>query len=289
MSEFLTTREVAELLRVKERKVYDLASRGKIPCSRATGKLLFPREEIEQWIEKNQSGQTNSAERPSVLLGSHDPLLEWALRESGCGIATFFDGSLDGLDRYLNNEGIASTLHVYDRESDQWNVPFVRERLVSSNIAMMEWSKRKRGFIIGQHCDARPESATDLKGLTIVPRQKSAGSQVYLDYMISESGVDKNSLTFAPAERTENDAVMPLLQGNADATLGLESVAKQFKLAFVPLVEERMDIVVDRKFWFDPAWQTFLDFSRSEKFQQKVAESPGYDFSESGRIHFNAH
>ena len=47
---FLTTREVAELLRVKERKVYDLAASGGIPCRRVTGKLLFPRAEIEAWL-----------------------------------------------------------------------------------------------------------------------------------------------------------------------------------------------------------------------------------------------
>ena len=52
MTEYLTTRELAELLRIKERKVYDLAASGKVPCSRATGRLLFPRAEIEAWIER---------------------------------------------------------------------------------------------------------------------------------------------------------------------------------------------------------------------------------------------
>ena len=119
MSEFLTTREVADLLRIKERKVYDLASNGKIPCSKATGKLLFPKAEIDQWLAANSS--QGATERPAVLLGSHDPLLEWALRASGCGIASFFDGSLDGVDRYINGEGIAAGLHIYENANQQWN------------------------------------------------------------------------------------------------------------------------------------------------------------------------
>ncbi len=55
-SEFLTTRELAELLHIKEHKVYDLAASGKVPCSRATGKLLFPRRAVEDWMAANSSG-----------------------------------------------------------------------------------------------------------------------------------------------------------------------------------------------------------------------------------------
>ncbi|MCB1775085.1 MAG: helix-turn-helix domain-containing protein, partial [Gammaproteobacteria bacterium] len=97
--EYLTTKELAELLRIKERKVYDLAASGQVPCSRAMGKLLFPRQAIEAWIAGESTGgaSTLSEPRPDVLLGSFEPLLEWALHESGCGLATLLDGSLDGL------------------------------------------------------------------------------------------------------------------------------------------------------------------------------------------------
>ena len=51
----LDTSELAELLRIKERKVYEMAASGKIPCTRATGKLLFPRKEVESWLEGKAS------------------------------------------------------------------------------------------------------------------------------------------------------------------------------------------------------------------------------------------
>ena len=50
MSEYLTTKELAELLRIKERKVYDLVHQGAIPCSRRAGKWLFPRELVDRWM-----------------------------------------------------------------------------------------------------------------------------------------------------------------------------------------------------------------------------------------------
>ena len=92
MADFLTTKEVAELLRIKERTIYDLVKEGSIPVSRVTGKLLFPRELVEAWVRRSaqtKSGIDSVLQPPLVLAGSHDPLLDWALRESGSGIATF--------------------------------------------------------------------------------------------------------------------------------------------------------------------------------------------------------
>jgi excisionase family DNA binding protein len=84
--EYLTTAEVAAYLRLKERKVYDLVRQGEMPCVRITGKLLFPRQVIDLWAMNHLEGDQQSATPVApVLAGSHDPLLEWAMRESGAG------------------------------------------------------------------------------------------------------------------------------------------------------------------------------------------------------------
>ncbi len=285
MSEFLTTREVAELLRLKERKVYDLASTGKIPCSKATGKLLFPKVEIDQWLAANSS--QGAPERPAVLLGSHDPLLEWALRASGCGIASFFDGSLDGVERYRKGEGIAAGLHIFDRASQQWNIPVIAEKLGSQNIAVMEWASRQRGFVLSNDCSHNIQSIEDLKEQTIVPRQAGAGSQILLESLMQDAKLNEADLNLLTAERTESDAILPILQGRAHATLGLATVAEQYNLRFIPTTEERYDLIVDRRYWFEPAWQTFLGFCRSEEFIAKAITSTGYNVSCLGTIHYN--
>src|SRR3546814_3770561 len=91
---FLTTREVAALLRVKERKVYDLAAAGDIPCRRVTGKLLFPRAEIEAWLARGGVGAGGRAQPAHIVAGSPDPLPDWAIREAGSGLAAYFDGKI---------------------------------------------------------------------------------------------------------------------------------------------------------------------------------------------------
>jgi|BarGraIncu00222A_1022003.scaffolds.fasta_scaffold27587_1 excisionase family DNA binding protein len=133
-SQFLTTRELAALLRVKERKVYELVAQGALPVRRVTGKLLFPRAEIEEWIATNGGGaKPGRGERepapnlPLVIAGGHDPLLEWALRESRSGIAALLDGALDGL-RCAAAEGcVAAGLHVPELGGDGWNVAAVSD------------------------------------------------------------------------------------------------------------------------------------------------------------------
>ena len=128
MADFLTTKEVAQLLRIKECTIYDLVKEGSIPISRMIGKLLFPRELVEAWVRR--SAQTKSAidsvlQPPLVLAGSHDPLLDWALRESGIGIATFFDGSLDGLTRLGEGKAVVCGMYFFEPERDDWNVGHV--------------------------------------------------------------------------------------------------------------------------------------------------------------------
>ena len=72
---YLTTAEVADYLRLKERKVYDLVRQGQIPCSRVTGKLLFPRQQIDLWVLSHLEGdQAQRLSVPLVVAGSQDPL-----------------------------------------------------------------------------------------------------------------------------------------------------------------------------------------------------------------------
>lgn len=115
MSQYLTTRELADLLRIGERKAYDLASSGEVPCVRAMGKLLFPRAEIIAWLNASRSGpQVAEPPLPPIVAGSHDPLLDWALRESGSGLATYYDGSFDGLTRLSERSAQAAVLHIHE-------------------------------------------------------------------------------------------------------------------------------------------------------------------------------
>jgi putative molybdopterin biosynthesis protein len=290
MTEYLTTKELAALLRIKERKVYDLAASGKVPCSKAMGKLLFPRAEIEAWIEAERTGAMPSsllAPSPDVFLGSHDPLLEWALRESRCGLATFFDGSTDGLRRLATRSGVGAGLHLFDAQAGDWNTAAILQDCARMPVVLVEWAKRRRGLIVKPGLEKWIGGVSDLSGRTFAARQEEAGAQVLFQHLASEAGLDTSALGTTVIARSETDAALAVHDGKAEASFGLQSLAEQYRLGFVPVIEERFDLLVDRRSWFEPPMQTLVRFCQSNAFRQRASELPGYDISHFGIVHWN--
>lgn len=286
--QFLTTKELADLLRVKERKIYELAGAGEIPCRRVTGKLLFPRDEIDAWL----GGSALVSARPSknlphVIAGSHDPLLDWAIRESGSGIATFFDGSMDGLDQMQQGQALAAGIHLVEQNGNEWNRSLVEERFSSAPVVLMEWAKRQQGMILSSKLK-NISSLGDLVGMRIAQRQPSAGAHLLFNHIVEASKFSVGDFVMLPEfSRTETDAAVAVASDAADAAPGLAAMAKQFNLGFMPTVLERYDLIVDRHAWFEPPMQSFLNFCTTEKFLKKAMELSGYELSDHGKIHWN--
>ena len=287
MTEFLTTRELVDLLRIKACKVYDLATSGEVPVSRAMGKLLFPRAGIDAWLARNSSGAAaDTAVRAPVVAGSHDPLLEWALRESRAGLATLFDGSFDGLERFAMNQAIASALHVYEPIAGHWNSHLIAARLAAAPVVLLEFAWRQRGLVVAPERQSDFGDMSALRGQRVVPRQPEAGSQVLFEHLLGQADVSVGELSFTPSARTESDAVLAVVNGKADVAFGLQGLAQQYGLGFVPLLRERFDLLVDRRAWFEPELQRFNEFCRSDALIDKAQELGGYDVDGFGKVQF---
>lgn len=289
--QFLTTHEVAELLRVKERKVYELAAAGDIPCRRVTGKLLFPRAEVEDWLaggaSRGEAGE--AAQRPSVVAGSHDPLLEWALRESGSGLATIFDGSLDGLERLAGGQAIACGMHVLEPTTGEWNRAHLDAALAGKPFAAIEWARRRQGLIIAPQVHRAISGLSDLEGARVLLRQPNSGGRILFDHLLAQAGLDVGDLVVCTSvARTETEVAALLASGEADAALGLETVAHQFRLGFAPLIEERYDLVVHWGAYFRPPFQALLGFAREASFAARAAAMGGYDVAGLGTVRWSA-
>lgn len=287
--DYLTTREVAALLRVRERKVYELAAAGEIPCRRLTGKLLFPRLEIEAWLSGGPADAPQErTPAPDVIAGSHDPLLDWAIRESGSRLATLFDGSLDGLERVGSRQAIAAGMHVYEPANRGWNTDHVAQRLGGEPVVLVEWARRRQGLIMAPATAREVRSIADLRGRRLVQRQAAAGAGLLLQHLMAAEALAMDEVDLlADVMRTETEAAAAVALGRADAAPGLEAMARQFGLAFLPTIEERFDLLVDRRAWFQPPMQRLLGFCRTDAFQAKALELGGYDLRDHGQVHWN--
>lgn len=292
-TEFLTTKEVAELLRIKERKLYDLVSAQEIPCVKATGKLLFPKAELLHWIRTGEflSVSKNNV-RLNVIAGSHDPLLEWAIRESGCGLAMQFDGSLSGLDVFENKGAVATGLHVLSvnttPNTTAWNTHTVQNRFATSNVVLMHWATRQQGLIVPQGNPKKISSVADLPALKIATRQSGAGGMILFEHLLRTQGLDLAALNISEICRTENDTIAAVASGKADAAPGLQALALQFGLGFVPTQQENFDLMVCRKAWFEPPFQTLIQFANSSAFKKKAQQFDGYNIKALGTVVWNS-
>jgi putative molybdopterin biosynthesis protein len=291
MPEFLTTKEVAALLRIKERKVYELVAEHAIPVSRVTGKLLFPREMVEAWVwqQAEYVGGTEGLHgRPPVIAGSHDLLLEWALRESGSELAAFFDGSLDGLARLAAGKAIAAGLHVYEPEAEDWNRGHLERALTGMPVVLVEWARRAQGLVVPTGNPKGIAGVADLKGLALIPRQELSGSHILLDYLMRQAGLEPRRLQLlSPPARSHTDVALAVAEGKADTGFAIETVARQFRLGFVPLFRERYDLAVWRRDYFEPSLQKLFTFCRGPAFHKRAEELGGYDVSGLGQVHYN--
>jgi excisionase family DNA binding protein len=292
MREFFNTAEVAEYLRIKEHTVYELVRTKRIPCSRAAGKLLFPRAMIDEWVTR-QAEYDGAAlpAPPPVAAGSHDPLLEWALRESGCDLALLAIGSGDGLKRLESNKAVLAGIHLLDPGSGAYNLPALRAQGGLSDAVLIEWAKREQGLITQAGNPKNLKSVSDLarNGIRVLRRQEGAGAQVLLRFLLAEAGIKLENLP-GPASPalTETDIATAIIEGKADAGVAVRAVAKRNALGFVPLRWERFDLAMRRRNYFEPAVQKLLAFAASAACREKADEMGGYDLGNMGAVNYNA-
>ena len=289
----METREVAAYLRLKERRVYDLVRQQAIPHVRATGKLLFPRTQIDAWIagKRGATLPASRGRRPAIVAGTHDPLLEWAVRESRSGLAMLATGSRAGVEALAAGEASAAATHWLDEATGEYNVPLVQKALAGADIVVLEWARRTQGLLVREGNPHRVRSVADLarKRLRIATRQPESGSHRLLLHLLRARGIAADSLDWLKrAAHAETELAAIIRHGSADAGLGIEAAARASGLAFIPLAVERLDLVVFRRDAFEPPLQTLLAWARSSEFAAHAAALGGYDVSNTGRVVFNA-
>jgi putative molybdopterin biosynthesis protein len=291
MHEFLTSKEVADLLRIKERKLYELCAEGALPVTKVTGKLLFPRNALMAWLRSNtEYGRAMPAltMRPPVVAGSHDTLLEWALRASKSQLATWCDGSADGLERLGRAACVAAAIHFHDENVADPNASRISAALGNEPIVLMEWAKRTQGLIIGKSNAGSIRGIGDLAGKRVVQRQAGAGSQALLQKLLKAENLSLEDIQAVGAPAlNENDVAQAVAGGHADAGLAIEAVARQYGLEFIPLEVERFDLAFWRRDWFEPPLQRLCKFTSTAAFRMQAEEFGGYDLSGHGTVHHN--
>jgi excisionase family DNA binding protein len=292
MPDVLTLKEAATYLRLSERSLYELARSRRLPAAQLGGKWLFPRMQLERWLAAQADGPeaAHRLDPPPILAGSHDPLLDWAVRQSGCGLALRTGGSLDGLAAVARGDALAAAIHLLEPDSGAFNEPAAREALAGRGVVGITWAWREQGLILPPGNPQGLATVADLArpGVRVAGRQARAGSHVLLLHLLAEASVRLEQLTFlAEPALSEDEVAAAVVEGRADAGFGIRAEAAARSLGFVPLIRERFDLVMERRHFFGPALQSLLTFARTALFATRAARMGGYDLGATGTVAFN--
>jgi len=221
--------------------------------------------------------------RTVVAVGSHDPMLDLlgqylALRFPGERLASANVGSLGGLMAQRRGEAHLSGTHLLDPETGEYNVSYIRRTLGDTPVRVITFAHRDQGLIVAAGNPLGIASLDDLPRVRYVNRQRGAGTRVLLDYELQRRSLDPAQIEgYEREEYTHLAVAAAVASGSADAGLGIRSAALALGLDFVPVTQERYDLVIPAAFADLPLIQHVLALLRDNEFRAAVAAQPGYD------------
>ncbi|MCP4745126.1 MAG: helix-turn-helix transcriptional regulator [Desulfobacteraceae bacterium] len=299
MSKLLSTKEVANYLNVNEKMVYALIAEKKLPASKVTGKWLFPSHLVDQWIETNT---INFPERPSklppfdgllVIAGSNDPLLDQAIELFNSiypeNMAVFGNlGSMGGIGALRQKMCHIATSHLLQNNSSEYNFEYARQMLNAEPV-LVNFCNRQQGLIVAKKNPHRIKDVKDLAqpGLRIVNRKLGAGTRQLFDQELKTADLKGSQLNGYHHEVSRHiDIGLTILNAKADAGPGIQPVAKQLGLDFIPWRWERYDLLIPKEHFFNQPIQNFLAILHESRFNKMAGRYSGYDISMSGKMLF---
>jgi excisionase family DNA binding protein len=285
--ELLTTEEAAAYLRLSKRKLYELVERGAVPCTKVTGKWLFPKAALSRWLAAGlvAPGVLTPVSAPPIVGGSHDPLLEWALRNSGSQLAGLPEGSEAGLTRLARGELVAAAIHLHrlDGDDEGANVEAVASAPGLHDGVVIAFARREQGLLVAP---GNPLAIKDVADIAArAARPDGAGAQLLLLALLARAGLTLNALTTVkPICPTGPDIAQAIRAGRADCGIATRSVAQAAGLGFMALTWERFDLVLRQRDYFLPGPQMLFGFMRTAGFRERANELGGYDVGDAGSV-----
>jgi putative molybdopterin biosynthesis protein len=227
-----------------------------------------------------------------VILGSDDlalDLLARRLREDQKGpeVITMAMGSLEGLIALRHGLGHVAGCHLFDAESGDFNRSYARALFPGRALVFVTLAHRTQGLIVPA---GNPRGLEDLAGAVsagarLVNRNRGSGTRVWLDRLLAGGGVDAVRVAgYEDEVMTHDAAARAVAEGAADVALGILPAASAYGLDFVPLVEERYDLVTPREHYESDLLAPLLGLLNDDAFKREIDDLGGYVTRETGAV-----
>lgn len=225
-----------------------------------------------------------------VVVGSDDmalTMLADAVRaDPGApDVLTLPMGSLEGLIALRQGLGHAAGCHLLDAETGEFNGPFARRLFPGRALVLVTLAHREQGLLLapGNPLGVRSLADGAACGARIVNRNIGSGTRIMLDRLLAADGLAPDSLPGYETEVfTHAETAQAITTGAADIGLGIQAAADRYGLAFVPLLEERYDLIIAREQYDSELVAPLLRHLHSAAFKRAVGKLAGYSSRRSG-------
>jgi molybdate-binding protein/DNA-binding transcriptional regulator YhcF (GntR family) len=243
-----------------------------------------------QGLPQSQAGSPE-ADVPLRFVGSHDLTVELMARmlheeSAHAQLSIEYVGSLGGLMALARDEADVAGSHLWDETTDTYNLPFVRRLLPGQRTALLTLAHRSLGLITAPGNPLKLQGLADLTlpQVRLVNRQPGSGTRVWLDAQLRALHISPESLPgYEHEEITHLAVARAIAEGDATVGLGIHAAAAASGLDFVPLTQERYDLVFPERVWNTPMAQTLVQVVRSARFKEATVALGGYDTAQMGQ------
>ena len=303
----LSTQEVAELLHVSKSTIYELIRRGEINSYKVGRKVRFTQDDVDAYIARSRHEQSVQPVRqvevssellsPVVrtgkpfLISGQDVVLDILsnyLHQNGIGAERCYLSSFEGLLALYEKKVDAAACHLYAVDEKSFNVPYVKRLMPGVKAVLVNISYRKQGFYVAAGNPKEIRGWRDLarRDVSILNRRPGSSARILLDGQLCRMDLDPRQIKGYEREmKSHLTMAAAIADGEADLALGTERISRQIDgLDFIPLLEERYDLVLRRDAMDTPAVEAILEILRSAAFKKEIRHFTGNDYRDIGKI-----
>lgn len=311
-SKLYTPQEIADVLKIKKATVYEMIKKDRINAVKMGKQLRISEADLNAFLnndnknlallEEKNDDKSNQHSEPNfqapiknyenIIVCGQDIVLDMlcSVANSMLGGSKFlrsYSGSYDGLLSLYREEVQIATAHLWDMETDTYNLSYVKALLPGEQASIYHILKRP---VYIYTLSGNPKGITSIKDfsrsdVSIVNRERGSGIRVLTDSLLTAEGISVFDVNgYGRIVNSHLAAASVVSRGGADCAVGIAPAALQFpNIEKVFLKYEQYDMVLRKSIEALPEIQIILKILRSEKFKEEVASLGNYDVSDIGK------
>jgi putative molybdopterin biosynthesis protein len=306
----LTPLEVAEILKISKNTVYELIKRGQLNGYKVGKKIRVDKSDVEAYKNSTKNKTSNNQTNISIdkdynlascdlknnaafVISGQDIMLDILARylekhPKGTQALRSYEGSYNGLYALYNGKVSAATTHLWDGDTGEYNIPYVKRMLPGTPAVIVHLAERMQGFYVAK---GNKKGVRDWKDIVrpdikIINREKGSGVRILLDEKLRKMGISPSTINGYTLECSSHLAVASSIsRGIADLGIGCEKSGLQVKdIDFIPLQSERYELVIRKEDFIKPIFQAIFEIINSEEYKTEIEGIGGYNISQMRKI-----